>query len=54
MNINLLIFSPWIALLAGISILVKPRSLNSIVALYLFLIGIIGLIVQFGWYESRR
>jgi DUF3096 family protein len=34
---------PVIALLAGILILVMPRLLNYIVALYLILIGVLGL-----------
>ena len=36
-------FSPIIALLAGILILIVPRLLNYIVAVYLILIGLIGL-----------
>jgi hypothetical protein len=36
-------FSPIIALLAGILILIMPRLLNYIVAVYLILIGLIGL-----------
>jgi hypothetical protein len=35
--------SPFIALLAGILILVMPRLLNYIVALYLILIGLVGI-----------
>jgi hypothetical protein len=35
---------PLIALIAGILILIMPRLLNYIVALYLILIGIIGLL----------
>jgi hypothetical protein len=35
--------APLIALIAGILILVVPRLLNYIVALYLILIGILGL-----------
>lgn len=34
---------PLIALIAGILILIMPRLLNYIVALYLIIIGIIGL-----------
>ena len=37
-------FSPFIALLAGILILIMPRLLNYIVAVYLILIGLIGLL----------
>ena len=36
-------FSPLIALLAGILILIFPRLLNYIVAIYLILVGLIGL-----------
>ena len=43
MTINLAI-GPIIALLAGILILVQPRLLNYIVAIYLIIIGVLGLI----------
>ena len=42
MNINLSV-GPLVALLAGILILVQPRLLNYIVAIYLIIIGLIGL-----------
>ena len=42
MNITLSI-GPLISLIAGILILVVPRLLNYIVALYLIIIGLIGL-----------
>ncbi len=35
---------PVIALIAGILILIQPRLLNYIVAIYLIIIGILGLI----------
>ena len=35
--------SPFIALIAGILILIMPRLLNSIVAIYLILVGLIGI-----------
>ena len=35
--------SPLVALLAGVLILIVPRLLNYIVALYLILIGVMGL-----------
>lgn len=41
MNISL---APIVALLAGILILVMPRLLNYIVAIYLIVIGVIGLL----------
>jgi len=35
--------SPLVALLAGILILIMPRLLNYIVAIYLIVIGVVGL-----------
>jgi DUF3096 family protein len=43
MMINLLVLQPLVALIAGILILVIPRLLNIIVAIYLILIGLAGL-----------
>ena len=43
MNLSLTI-GPIIALIAGILILVMPRLLNFIVAIYLIAIGVIGLL----------
>jgi hypothetical protein len=43
MNISLGL-TPLVSLLAGILILVMPRLLNFIVAIYLIFIGIIGLV----------
>jgi Protein of unknown function (DUF3096) len=42
MNLNITI-GPLIALIAGILILIMPRMLNFIVAIYLIIIGILGL-----------
>ncbi len=42
MNLNLSI-TPLISLIAGIVILVAPRLLNYIVAIYLIVIGLLGL-----------
>jgi hypothetical protein len=39
-------FSPLIALIAGILILIFPRLLNYIVAIYLILIGLYGLFAR--------
>jgi hypothetical protein len=36
-------FSPLVALIAGVLILIIPRLLNYIVAIYLILIGLMGL-----------
>lgn len=44
MTINIVSLQPIIALLAGILILLVPRLLNYIVAVYLIIIGILGLI----------
>ena len=45
LNMNLhLSLGPLIALIAGILILVAPRMLSYIVAIYLILIGVIGLL----------
>ena len=46
MNIHLAL-GPLIALVAGILILVMPRLLNFIVAIYLIAIGVLGLLGQF-------
>ena len=43
MNIHLAI-GPLIALIAGILILVMPRLLNFIVAIYLIIVGVLGLV----------
>jgi hypothetical protein len=44
MTMNIVIIQPIIALVAGILILIFPRVLNYIVAIYLILIGIAGLV----------
>ena len=44
MAVDMMVFSPWIALVAGVLILIMPRLLNYIVAAYLILIGVIGII----------
>ena len=43
MNFNVILLQPLVALIAGILILVIPRLLNVIVAIYLILIGLAGL-----------
>lgn len=42
MNLNLSI-GPLVSLLAGILILIVPRMLNYIVAIYLIIMGVLGL-----------
>jgi Protein of unknown function (DUF3096) len=44
MTVNLVSLQPLVALIAGILILLIPRLLNYIVAIYLIVIGIVGLI----------
>jgi hypothetical protein len=43
MNVDVVTIQPLVALIAGILILLLPQILNYIIALYLILIGIIGL-----------
>ena len=43
MNIASLPLSPLISLIAGVLILIMPRLLNYIVAIYLILVGVLGL-----------
>jgi Protein of unknown function (DUF3096) len=44
MTIDLIAVPPLAALLAGLLILIMPRLLNLIVAVYLIVIGVIGLL----------
>jgi hypothetical protein len=44
MTISLVSLQPLVALIAGILILIMPRLLNYIVAIYLIIVGITGLI----------
>lgn len=43
MTINLILLPPLVALISGILILLVPRLLNYIVAIYLIIIGAAGL-----------
>ncbi len=43
MTVNVVALQPLVALIAGILILLVPRLLNYVVAIYLILIGLIGL-----------
>ena len=43
MTINIISLQPLVALIAGILILLIPRILNYVVAIYLILIGVLGL-----------
>jgi hypothetical protein len=46
MDISTLPLSPLIALIAGVLILIVPRLLNYIVAIYLIIVGLLGLFPQ--------
>jgi threonine/homoserine efflux transporter RhtA len=47
MNLHSLPLEAIIALVAGILILVQPRLLNYIVAIYLIIVGVVGLAPHF-------
>ena len=47
MTIDAAVLNPLIALIAGILILLMPRMLNYVVAIYLIAIGILGLAHHF-------
>ncbi len=43
MHVNIILLQPLVALLFGILILILPRLLNYLIAIYLILIGLTGL-----------
>jgi hypothetical protein len=47
MTLDPVVLNPLIALIAGILILLVPRLLNFVVAIYLIVIGILGLMPHF-------
>jgi Protein of unknown function (DUF3096) len=47
-QIDIVALQPWITLLFGILILIVPQILNYLIAAYLILIGIAGLMAQYG------
>jgi hypothetical protein len=47
MTLNPILLTPIISLIAGILILVMPRLLNYVVAIYLIVIGLVGLAPHF-------
>jgi Protein of unknown function (DUF3096) len=53
MNLNVEVLNPLVALIAGILILIMPRLLNYVVAIYLIVIGILGLSHHFHSIFSR-
>ena len=44
---NIIIVGPFLSLLSGLAILIWPRLLSYIVAFYLILFGLVGLVAQF-------
>lgn len=44
MHMSLHVLSPVVALIAGILILLMPRLLNLVVAIYLIVIGLVGVL----------
>lgn len=53
LNIDILEIQPLIALIFGILILIFPRILNYLVAIYLIIIGVIGLWPHFFEHLAR-
>ena len=49
MTLTWLTIQPIIALIVGILILIMPRLLSFLVAIYLIIIGLIGVAAQLGW-----
>lgn len=47
MNLDIQVVNPLVALIAGILILLMPRLLNYVVAIYLIAIGVLGLAQHF-------
>jgi len=43
MHINIIMLQPLVALLFGVLILILPRLLNYLIAIYLILVGLTGL-----------
>ena len=43
MHVNIIMLQPLVALLFGILILILPRLLNYLIAIYLILVGLTGL-----------
>jgi len=43
MHVNVIMIQPLIALLFGVLILILPRLLNYLIAIYLIVVGLVGL-----------
>ena len=48
MDLSTPMLTPLISLIAGVVILIMPRLLNYIVAIYLIIVGLLGLFPQLG------
>ena len=44
----MIVMQPIVALIAGVLIIIMPRLLNYVIALYLILVGVLGLIQAYG------
>jgi threonine/homoserine efflux transporter RhtA len=47
MTFDSTLFQPIVALLAGVLILVQPSLLSDVIALYLIIVGVVGLVHHF-------
>jgi Protein of unknown function (DUF3096) len=54
MSLDVQVVNPLIALIAGILILLMPRLLNYVVAIYLMVIGVLGLAHHFNMCVARK
>jgi threonine/homoserine efflux transporter RhtA len=48
MTLHSVILQPIISLIAGVLILIQPSLLSYIVAIYLIIVGVLGLAAQYG------
>jgi hypothetical protein len=51
-QVNIVLLQPWIALIFGILILIVPQILNYLVAAYLIIVGVAGLMAQYGYFPA--
>jgi hypothetical protein len=47
-QIDIVLLQPWIALIFGVLILIVPQILNYLIAAYLIIVGIAGIMAQHG------
>ena len=48
-QVDIVLLQPWIALIFGILILIVPQVLNYLVAAYLIIVGVAGLMAHYGY-----